>query len=780
VTLVGDRVGNIRILELIGAGGDGDVYAGYDEKLKRRVALKTMRAGHRMKAGVKERFLREAQILSLLDHPNICQIYDFIEGEDTDFLVLELIRGGTLRKVFRNDLPSDRKLDIADRICGALAAAHARGIVHRDLKPENVMITEDGTVKVLDFGLARSDLSEAVTIPDRPLQAEPEPAEDAPGGTGGYRSEAGSVKGTPGYMSPEQIRGEPVTAASDMYSLGTMLQELFTGKPAFPRGLGPVVLFQRVLAGERTTPEGLDGDLTALLSRLLSLDPGERPTARETQERLRWIFNKPRRRIRYALAAAVVLAIVGAGLKYTVDVRRERAAAIEARNEAVAARAQAENLVAFMLEDLTGELEPLGRLEPLERVARKALDYYQEVPVDSQEQIAFRRGRAFYHVARVLDGQGDLGEALTAAEAARSIHQRLLDDDPENLELLTALAEDEQLKGSILRLLGEDEAALATLYDALAVGRRLVELDPDSPDRQAMVAEALYSLGLAYSFSDPGRALTLYLEAIAIREELSRKQPEDLGSKFRLAVLYGQGLGQAYDLAGDEDASYRAVEKAHALYDELTRKQPANHRWQHAFAWEHKRLADAHVARDELDQALGLYRSAREIDQRLVDLDPTNAAWRVGLSSDHSGIAQVLLIQGDAEAALTSYRRSLEGLEALLEAEPGGTWLQSQIAIDQLQMGEALELIGRQAEAEDAWRQAAATIEPLTAGPDASLEDLDTRATALLHLGDLDRARPLLDRLKAADWDNPELDELQRSAGLAQAGKHTPTPSPAD
>jgi len=779
VTLLGSKVGNIRIVEPIGKGGDGDVYAGYDEKLKRRVALKTMRAGHRMKVGVKERFLKEAQILSLLNHPNICQIYDFIEVEDTDFLVLELIRGGTLRKVFRNDLPSDRKFDIADRICGALAAAHARGIVHRDLKPENVMITEDGTVKVLDFGLARSDLSEAVTIPDRPIHQEPEPDDGATVATG-YESVAGSVKGTPGFMSPEQIRGEPVTAASDMYSLGAMLQELFTGKPAFPKGLHPIVLFERVLEGDRRAIEGLDKDLAALFSRLLSLDPGERPTARETQERLRWIFNKPRRRIRYALAATVVLAVIGAGLKYTVDVRRERAAAIEARNEAVAARAQAEDLVAFMLEDLTRELEPLGRLEPLERVARKALDYYQEVPADTQEQIAFRRGRAFYHVARVLDGQGDLGEALTAAEAARSIHQSLLDDDPENLELLTALAEDEQLKGSILRLLGEDEAALATLYDALAAGRRLVDLDPDHPERQAMVAEALYSLGLAYSFSDPDRALTLYLEAIAIREQLSREQPEDLGSKFRLAVLYGQGLGQAHDLAGDPDASYRAVEKAYALYGELTREEPANHRWQHAFAWEHKRLADAHVARGELDRALELYRSAREIDQRLVDLDPTNAAWQVGLSSDHSGIAQVLLIQGNAEAALASYRRSLERLEALLEAEPGGTWIQSQMAIDYLQMGEAFELLGRQTEAEDAWRQVAAVVEPLTAGPEASLEDLDTYAAALLHLGDLDRARPLLDRLQAADWDDTELDELERRAGPGAAGDHIQASSPAD
>lgn len=773
MTLLGTKVGNIRIVEPIGKGGDGDVYAGYDEKLKRRVALKTMRAGHRMEAGVKERFLKEAQILSLLNHPNICQIYDFIEGRDTDFLVLELIRGGTLRKVFQTELPDDRKFEIADRICGALAAAHARGIVHRDLKPENVMITEDGTVKVLDFGLARSDLSEAVTVPDRPARQVPEPEEDHAPFSSGYESVAGSVKGTPGFMSPEQVRGEPVTAASDMYSLGAILQELFTGKPTFPKGLHPIALFERVLEGDRRKAEGVDDDLAALFSRLLSLDPGERPTAREVQQRLLWIRNKPKRRLRWALAAVVALAMVGAGLKYTVDVQRERAAAIEARNEAIAARSQAEDLVAFMVEDLTRELEPLGRLEPLERVARKALDYYREVPADTDDEIAFRRGRAFYHVARVLDGQGDLDEALIAAEAAQSIHQRLADADPENLGVLEALAEDTQLTGSILRLSGDEEAALATLYDAVAVGRRLVELDPDNPEREAMVSEALYSLGLSYSFTDPGRALGPYLEAIAIQEDLCQQYPERLAYKYRLAVLYGQGLGQTYDLAGDPEASYRAVEKAYALYEEITRKEPTNHRWQHAFAWEHKRLADAQIARGELDEALALFRAAGEIDQRLVDLDPTNAAWRVGLSSDHSGIGQILLIQGDPQAALDAYRRSSEILGELLEAEPESAWVLSQIAIDRLQMGEALDLLGRRTEAEEAWRQAAAAVEPLTAGPDPPLEDLDTHAWALLYLGELDRARPLLDLLKAADWEDPELYELARSGGPAVTAQST-------
>lgn len=206
------------------------------------------------------------------------------------------------------------------------------------------------------------------------------------------------------------------------------------------------------------------------------------------------------------------------------------------------------------------------------------------------------------------------------------------------------------------------------------------------------------------------------------------------------------------------------MRKAYAQYDELTHKEPTNHRWQHAFAWEHKRLADAHIARGELDQALALYRSAREIDQRLVDLDPTNAAWQVGLASDHSGVGQVLLILGDAEAARAAYARAVEGLQALLEAEPGSAWISSQIAIDHLQMGDALSHLGHHAEAENAWHKAATAVEGQTARRDADLEDLDTRAWALLRLGEVDEARPLLDRLEAAGWEDAELEELMQLA----------------
>jgi tRNA A-37 threonylcarbamoyl transferase component Bud32 len=151
----GQKIGHIRIEECLGAGGMGAVFVGFDEKLQRRVALKAIRSD-RLDAVTRRRFLAEARVLSQLDHPNICRIHGYLEGEEEDFLVLELIPGRTLRQALAAGIEPRDRLRIAEEVARALAAAHERGVVHRDLKPDNVMLTEALEAKVLDFGLARS------------------------------------------------------------------------------------------------------------------------------------------------------------------------------------------------------------------------------------------------------------------------------------------------------------------------------------------------------------------------------------------------------------------------------------------------------------------------------------------------------------------------------------------------------------------------------------------------------------------------------------------------
>jgi serine/threonine protein kinase len=310
--LLGKRIDHFRVIDFIGKGGIGEVYVGYDDKLKRKVALKAIRGEKRFQEQVKARLIREAQLLSKLEHPHICRIYDLIETEDADVLVLELIKGTALHKMQINNLSRSEKLKIALQIGEVLADAHAQGVVHRDLKPENIMINDHGEVKVLDFGLAFSILDQNTTLTQMDMNSD-----DLRTGTseptiwigGGFRTEQGIIMGTPMYMSPEQAQGKSVTAASDMYSFGLLLQWLFTGQHPYPDNLSKEQVFAKAGNGDTLPPDGLEEDLRRLIERLKAVDPASRPRALDTVERLKWILEIPKRRTKKLVIGGVISAL---------------------------------------------------------------------------------------------------------------------------------------------------------------------------------------------------------------------------------------------------------------------------------------------------------------------------------------------------------------------------------------------------------------------------------------------------------------------------------------
>jgi serine/threonine protein kinase len=351
-TVSPEYIGRFRVAERLGQGGMGTVYAGVDEALNRRVALKVIRAEHRLDPARKARFLREAQLLSQLNHPGICQLYDYVEGKDSDHLVLELVEGRDLRQALADSISHRQKLEIARLLLDVLITVHGQGIIHRDLKPENVMITSAGHVKVLDFGLARAMGAEPST---KHVSASVEPVGDRlPFGVqnlsgtthSGHRSDhaitsLGTVVGTAGYMSPEQARGEAATAASDMYSTGLILQEMFTGKPPYAEDISASELHRRAMWGETEPVTGLPPDLTELIERLTSLAPASRPTSLDAAEMLRAVIDRPMRRRRHMLVAAVwfVLGVFGVGM--TIQYLRAEREATRAEEQARRAREEA-------------------------------------------------------------------------------------------------------------------------------------------------------------------------------------------------------------------------------------------------------------------------------------------------------------------------------------------------------------------------------------------------------------------------------------------------------
>jgi serine/threonine-protein kinase len=220
--LIGCTLGHYRIVEKIGAGGMGEVYRARDERLDRDVAVKVLHASVAQDADRLARFEREAKAVAKLNHPNILAIHDFGTDEGVTYAVTELLDGQNLRRSIPSSGMSWQKaVEMGAAIADGLAAAHGKGIVHRDLKPENVFATSDGRVKVLDFGLAKMK---------EPVRDEAETATMTPSGT-----VAGTVMGTMGYMSPEQLRGEPSDARSDIFALGCVLYEMLSGRTAFLR-----------------------------------------------------------------------------------------------------------------------------------------------------------------------------------------------------------------------------------------------------------------------------------------------------------------------------------------------------------------------------------------------------------------------------------------------------------------------------------------------------------------------------------------------------------------
>ncbi|HYO14684.1 MAG TPA: protein kinase, partial [Thermoanaerobaculia bacterium] len=269
-----ERVGPYRLTEPIGRGGMGTVWRAWDERLKRQVAIKHIRADTRLTA-LRQRLWREAQAAARLNHPAIVHIYDLVEDPAGDWIVMELVEGKTLRDLVEEQgpLPFARAIRLGLDIAAGLAEAHSRGVLHRDLKASNVMVTPSGQAKILDFGLAKQ----------------------LPGGEEGEDQEAsisvpGTIIGTSYAMSPEQALGQALDARSDLFSLGSLLYEILTGEPPFRAANPPaslaLILSHRPPSLEEVRP-GVPRELSALINGLLEKDRRFRPqSAREVAEAL--------------------------------------------------------------------------------------------------------------------------------------------------------------------------------------------------------------------------------------------------------------------------------------------------------------------------------------------------------------------------------------------------------------------------------------------------------------------------------------------------------------
>jgi tetratricopeptide (TPR) repeat protein len=727
----GRTLGRYVVLERLGAGGWGEVYAAFDPALDRKVALKILRADRAGAEGGPARLLREAHALARLQHPNIVAIHDAGMVEDEVFMAMELVSGQPLDAWLKERPRTWREvLEVFLAAGEGLHAAHRAGLVHRDFKPANVQVGDDGRVRVLDFGLARS--SEETTLPDR-ARAAAEAAEAAevpvPGSTPlGAVTRAGVVMGTPGYMAPEQIEALPVDARSDQFSFAVSLfQALYGQKPFHGDTLAQ---FAQAVRARRVAPAPRDRHVPEwihrILLRALSADPGARfPDMRALLDALKVDPGRARRRWAAAALALVVAGVAGGGYAALARAQARRCAEVAA--DLGGAWTSAER--AAVRAALIGTRRPFA--EDAWKGSAAALDAYArhwgdmraavceagEARTASRLQLGClerRRQEASALIAVLSAADGPVVE--NAVKAARGLPDLR---DCADATALAARAEDEPADEAARQRAAELQARLAEARALLDSGQyprgAKVATEAAANASGALRAELLHVLAKLQERTGDFRGSEETLHSAA--EAALAVRADDLAARawIMLVAVVGARLGQPEQAARWERYARAAVDRAGqlpTLQAEL-----------------HNHLGIMATYRGQYERAVSEYREAIRI-------------WEVALGPAHPQLAApinnlgiVLSRQGKFDEALAAHERALKiRIAAFGPNHP-------EVGASENNLGAACQRTGDYEEARQHY-QRAYDIHSAAGGPEApqAVDSLYNLGELSLKLNDVKRA----------------------------------------
>jgi serine/threonine protein kinase/tetratricopeptide (TPR) repeat protein len=697
-SLTGKKIGNYRIVKPLGTGGMGAVFLAErsDGEFSQRVALKLIKRGMDS-AAVLRRFINERQILASLEHPNIARL---IDGGTTDeklpFFVMEYVEGETIIEYAeRENLDLDARLKLFREVCHAVSFAHQNLVIHRDLKPSNILVTKDGEPKLLDFGIAKIHNPES-----------------------GGETRTQNFVFTPEYASPEQIRGETLTTATDIYSLGIILYELLTGTRPFrtenksiseiikavceTEPLRPSSAVFRSLSESSLTsenrehptvrkkpktnskskiqnPKFLKGDLDTIILKALRKEPARRYSSVEklSEDIRRYLNGLPvcarpdtfgyrtgkffeRNRSAVFAAILVFIALIGglAATVYQAGIARAERAKAERRFKDVRTLA---NSFMFEINEKIAE----SPIKARELLVKRATEYLDKLALESENDVELQ------------------SELATAYEKIGDVQT----------DFFTAN-------------LGKTSDALESQRKALKIRENLFAADKEDSQTKLNVARSHNRVADAlFANSEYAEAAENYRRAALLYEEVFAAEPQNIAVRVGLCESYGK-LGQIILRSGSLSESRRNYERALAIQQTLAAENPSNARFQHGLSVYHSYLGYLESEMGGQADALANFRKALEIEEKIYASDSKNVKVKSDLSVANLWFGVALRENGEMEKSLAYLQKALTLQEEILNADPDNIGERNSFADCFLELGITLSKDKKSAEAIENFQKA--------------------------------------------------------------------------
>jgi non-specific serine/threonine protein kinase/serine/threonine-protein kinase len=806
--VVGQQIGRYKIISELGRGGMGAVYLATraDDSFDKQVALKLIKRGMDSDAIVK-RFVLERQILANLDHPNIARLIDGGTAADgLPYFVMEYVEGAAITRYSdHHRLNTIERLQLFRQVCGAVQFAHQSLVVHRDLKPSNIIVTEDGTPKLLDFGIAKllgaSSAIEATATIARVL--------------------------TPEYASPEELRGLPVHTSSDIYSLGVVLYELLSGHRPFtfdsrsPAEVArriasseppkPSIIITQIVSGRPAddgvdlahTPEAISqrrdgnieklrrrlaGDLDNILLKALRKDAERRyASVQEFSEDIRrhleglpvlarsdtlsYRTGKFIRRHKAGVAAAaiVVLTLLSATVitSWQARVARQQRAKAERRFKDV------RNLANSFLFDFHDSIADLnGATKAREMVVKKAQEYLDSLALEAGDdrELLWELSTAYLKLGDVqgrpgFSRTGDTDSALQSYEKSLETRRRLVALEPNSAEYQLGLAITLSRFGPLFQVLGKPNSAVERMREATAITDKLLPGSHDLTTYQtatrnpAFLGDALSEMG---QYDD---ALAMYQKCLSLAEE-NRAPFPDAAVKHRIAVCR-ERLGFIFGIKGEYQKSLENHTALATLEQELSALEPANIEYARAMATGLDHVGDAYRGLKNYPKALENGRRGLAMYEEFLKQDPQNARGKKDVGDCSHHVAETLLASGDYRGALAMLQRTVGLRRELVALDATNVEYPDDLAESLMLTGESLMASGNSTRAIDVFQEARSMREPIVAAHQQRIDY--RRGLARLYTDMGDAFVVLNNRSEAGTWYRKGLDlwnELQDQHAL--------------